>query len=46
MKMGGGSIACETKWQAVIGSGLCFKYLGAGVAADGGCLRDLMHRMN
>ena len=24
----------------------CFKYLGLQVAADGGCERDLVHRMN
>ena len=24
----------------------CFKYLGSQVAADGGCERDLVHRMN
>ena len=24
----------------------CFKYLGAQVAADGGCERDVLHRMN
>ena len=24
----------------------CFKYLGLQVAADGGCERDVMHRMN
>ena len=24
----------------------CFKYLGAQVAADGGCERDVVHRMN
>ena len=24
----------------------CFKYLGSQVAADGGCKRDVVHRMN
>ena len=24
----------------------CFKYMGSQVAADGGCERDLVHRMN
>ena len=24
----------------------CIKYLGSQVAADGGCKRDLVHRMN
>ena len=24
----------------------CFKYLGAQVAADGGCEREVIHRMN
>ena len=24
----------------------CFKYLGSQVAADGGCKRDMLHRMN
>ena len=24
----------------------CFKYLGLQVAADGGCKRDVVHRMN
>ena len=24
----------------------CFKYLGSQVAADGGCARDVVHRMN
>ena len=24
----------------------CFKYLGSQVAADGGCERDVIHRMN
>ena len=24
----------------------CFKYLGSQVAADGGCERDMIHRMN
>ena len=24
----------------------CFKYLGSQVAADGGCERDVVHRMN
>ena len=24
----------------------CFRYLGLQVAADGGCERDLVHRMN
>ena len=24
----------------------CFKYLGSQVAADGGCERDAVHRMN
>ena len=24
----------------------CFKYLGLQVAADGGCERDVVHRMN
>ena len=24
----------------------CFKYLGSQVAADGGCERDVLHRMN
>ena len=24
----------------------CFKYLGSQVAADGGCDRDMVHRMN
>ena len=24
----------------------CFKYLGSQVAADGGCNRDVVHRMN
>ena len=24
----------------------CFKYLGSPVAADGGCERDVVHRMN
>ena len=24
----------------------CFKYLGSRVAADGGCERDVVHRMN
>ena len=24
----------------------CFKYLGSQVAADGGCGRDVVHRMN
>ena len=24
----------------------CFKYLGSQVAADGGCVRDVVHRMN
>ena len=24
----------------------CFKYLGLQVAADGGCVRDVVHRMN
>ena len=24
----------------------CFKYLGPEVAADGGCKRDVVHRMN
>ena len=24
----------------------CFKYLGSQVAADGGCVRDAIHRMN
>ena len=24
----------------------CFKYLGAQVAVDGGCERDVVHRMN
>ena len=24
----------------------CFKYLGSHVAADGGCERDVVHRMN
>ena len=24
----------------------CFKYLGSLVAADGGCERDVVHRMN
>ena len=24
----------------------CFKYLGSQAAADGGCERDVMHRMN
>ena len=24
----------------------CFKYLGPQVAADGGCERDVVHRMN
>ena len=24
----------------------CFKYLGSQVAADGGCERDVAHRMN
>ena len=24
----------------------CFKYLGSQVAADGGCDRDVVHRMN
>ena len=25
---------------------VCFKYLGSQVAADGGCERDMVHRMN
>ena len=25
---------------------VCFKYLGSQVAADGGCERDVVHRMN
>ena len=25
---------------------ICFKYLGSQVAADGGCERDVVHRMN
>ena len=37
--------ACETKWRAVRGNGL-FKVPGLQVAADGGCEKDLMHRMN
>ena len=24
----------------------CFKYLGSQVAADGGCEKDVVHRMN
>ena len=24
----------------------CFKYMGSQVAADGGCNRDVVHRMN
>ena len=24
----------------------CFKYMGSQVAADGGCKRDVVHRMN
>ena len=24
----------------------CFTYLGSQVAADGGCVRDVVHRMN
>ena len=24
----------------------CFKYLGSQVAADGGCEKDMVHRMN
>ena len=24
----------------------CFKYMGSQVAADGGCERDVVHRMN
>ena len=40
-----GSNACDTERRTVGGSG-CFKYLGSQVAADGGCERDVIHRMN
>ena len=35
----------ETKWKTVRGSGL-FKVPESQVAADGGCERDLVQRMN
>ena len=40
-----GSNACDTKRRTVRGS-CCFKYLGLQVAADGGCERDVVHRIN
>ena len=36
---------CETKWQTVKKVN-CFNYLGSQVAADGGCKKDVGHRMN
>ena len=36
---------CDTKRPIVRGS-FCFKYLGSQVAADGGCERVVVHRMN
>ena len=38
-------IVCETKWR-VIEEVDCFKYLGSQVLADGGCERDVVHRIN
>ena len=38
------SIACETKWRA-LEEIVCFRYMGSQVAADGGCERDVVHRM-
>ena len=40
-----GSNACDTKRRIVRGSGL-FTYLESQVAADGGCERDVVHRMS
>ena len=42
---GNGSNACTTKWQPLEEVD-CFKYLGSQVAADRGCERDVVHRMN
>ena len=41
-----------TRWMHVIQNGEpleqvdCYKYLGSQVVADGGCGRDVVHRMN
>ena len=35
----------NTEWRTVRGS-RCFKYLSSQVAADGGCERNVIHRMN
>ena len=40
-----GSIACDTKRRAVEELD-CFKYLSSKVAADGGCERDVVHKIN
>ena len=41
-----GSITWETKWIEPLVELDCFKYLGSQVAADGGCEKDVTHRMN
>ena len=39
------SNACDSKQRPVRGND-SFKYLGSQVAADGGCEKDAIHRMN
>ena len=40
-----GSNACDTKRRTVRGSGL-FSAPGVAIAADGGCVNDVVQRMN
>ena len=40
-----GSNACDIKCEP-LDEVNCFKYLGSQVAADGGCERDVVHRIN
>ena len=42
---GGRMHACENKWQEFEDED-CFKYLLLHVAADGGCDKDVLHRIN
>ena len=36
---------CETKW-CMLQKVDCFKYLGLQVTVDGGCAKDVVHRMD
>ena len=40
------SNACVTIYDGLLEEVDCFKYLGSQEAADGGCKRDVIHRMN